>query len=443
MKKIYLSLIIGLITAMTASAQVLGVMGEQSSSFGFYIKDLRADTVVFASEADRVLVPASITKSLTSATALLKLGADHRLVTPVQLTGAMSGDGVWSGNIVVNSVGDPTIESRHLSDAGGFCDSIVAAVKRLGISKINGDIIVKNGMSEGGQIPQWEIDDVAWSYGAGLYSMNYRDNTFTIWPATKKTDPYIPDLNVKVYASNSGTDAIRGINSNNLIIEGANPSDKKWAMSSTMPDPTAVFKHALVSKLKANGVVISGKKSSANGDAQTLYTHRSPRLSVILRSLMLRSDNMFAEGMLRATAPGQSRSAALKSELSLWKSKGLETDFVVLKDGSGLARADRFSPRFIGSMLEYMAKSNVADTYVNLFPVAGESGTLKSFMADTRLKGRLAMKTGSMNGVQTYAGYLLDDNGKPSHVVVVMCNSFFCSRAELREAISAFLLKQL
>lgn len=443
MRKLYITFIYCLIAVVAATAQVLGVKGEKSSSFGFYIKDLRTDSVIFASNADKVLVPASITKSLTSATTLLKLGGDYRFNTTVSFSGTSGGNGVWNGNIIVNAVGDPTIDSEHLKEAGGFCDSIVNNIKKLGINKINGEIIVNSSMSGQGQIPEWEIDDLAWAYGAGLYALNYRDNTFTLWPATKRTEPYVPDLNVTLRQSSSGTNLIRGLNSNGLIVEGANISDKNWSVVSTMPEPAAVFKHALTSKLSDKGISISGKKALHTAPVKTIYTHRSPKLTTIMRSLMLRSDNMFAEAMLRAGAPNKSRSAAIKAELDLWRAKGIPTDYVTLRDGSGLSRADRFSPRFLGRMLEYMAKSDVADTYINFFPVAGVSGTLKSFMADTRLKGRLAMKTGSMNGVQCYAGYLLDNKGKPSHVVVVMCNSFFCTRAELRQAISSFLLKKL
>jgi D-alanyl-D-alanine carboxypeptidase/D-alanyl-D-alanine-endopeptidase (penicillin-binding protein 4) len=80
---------------------------------------------------------------------------------------------------------------------------------------------------------------------------------------------------------------------------------------------------------------------------------------------------------------------------------------------------------------------------VSLFPVAGKTGTVKSFMLNTRLSGKLVLKTGSMNGVQCYAGYKIDDNGKPTHVVVIMANSFFGTRADLRAAISNLLLNNL
>ena len=88
-----------------------------------------------------------------------------------------------------------------------------------------------------------------------------------------------------------------------------------------------------------------------------------------------------------------------------------------------------------------MNNSKYKDAYLNCFPRTGKNGTLKDFLKGTRLEGKLAMKTGSLNGVQCYAGYKLDENSNPSHVVVIMVNHYFCSKSEIRAAIAQMLLK--
>lgn len=87
-----------------------------------------------------------------------------------------------------------------------------------------------------------------------------------------------------------------------------------------------------------------------------------------------------------------------------------------------------------------MAKSPLADTYVNLFPKAGREGTVKNFLKNTVLEGKLVLKSGSMNGVHCYAGYKLGRNGKPTHAIVIIVNNFFCSRDALRKEMQRFLL---
>ena len=79
--------------------------------------------------------------------------------------------------------------------------------------------------------------------------------------------------------------------------------------------------------------------------------------------------------------------------------------------------------------------------YVSFFPLAGQEGTLKSFLKDTELDSYIALKTGSMRGIQCYAGYKLDDDYAPTHVVVIMINNFNCSRSIVRELCEKMLLK--
>ena len=114
-------------------------------------------------------------------------------------------------------------------------------------------------------------------------------------------------------------------------------------------------------------------------------------------------------------------------------------------DGSGLTRANRLSPLTLGNILEYMAQHKDSTKYIKLFPVSGVSGTMKSFMDEAPYKGRLAFKTGSVNGVQCYAGYVIDniESCHPSHVVVIMVNNFYCTRKQLKKALQKYLLKQL
>lgn len=82
-----------------------------------------------------------------------------------------------------------------------------------------------------------------------------------------------------------------------------------------------------------------------------------------------------------------------------------------------------------------MTKSKNAETYTSFFPKAGKEGTMRGFLAKNKaLKGLIAMKTGSVSSVQCYAGYKLSAKGKPTHVIVIMVNGFFCPRAQVRKA---------
>ena len=67
---------------------------------------------------------------------------------------------------------------------------------------------------------------------------------------------------------------------------------------------------------------------------------------------------------------------------------------------------------------------------------------MRNFLKGTKLEGKFVAKTGSMRNVQCYAGFKLDDNGQPTHLVVVMLNNF-SDRARLKKALEQLLLEKL
>lgn len=431
---------------------ILGIEGEKHSSIGIYIKDIKADTMVVSHNVSQCMMPASIMKIYTSASALSLLDSDFRFETKVYLTGSASaGGGVWNGNLIVKASGDPTLESEYFKSTSGFLKEILNALTAKGINRLNGDILLERvdptHQYQEGPVDTWNINDVGWAYGCGVFDFNWCDNYFGIYPATGKTSIPVPGLEYKVWDNPWGTglNMIRGIYSDSLIITGKKyMTDRRARVNTSMPNPFAVFKAMLTERLAANGITVSGKKANQSNQRVLLVNHKSVKLDDILKSLMLRSDNMFAEAILRlfGTKYGN-RAASIDAENKLWSDRGICTDYIRVLDGSGLSRTNAVSPEFFGVVLEWMAKSPLKNRFMNLFPVSGLSGTMKSFLAEPEFKGRFLLKTGSVNAVQTYAGYMVDNNGEPSHVIVFMANNFFCSRAELRTALMELLTQHL
>ena len=207
----------------------------------------------------------------------------------------------------------------------------------MGINKIEGSIIVEQNLQDAGPIAQWEIEDVAWPYGAGLYGFNWRDNTVAITPATGEVVPEAPGLEVCVEKARSN-DLVRGINSNHRPYTPADPADKRWTVNATVPDPAAVFCAQLRRTLENQGIEIGDEALSELDESTPLYTHKSASYGDIMRSLMVRSDNLFAEGMLRTLAPDSGRKAAINRERELWATRGINTRYTIINDGSGLTQ---------------------------------------------------------------------------------------------------------
>ncbi len=425
---------------MAAEANILDIEGGEATMTGIYIKDLATDSVIVDHNSALAITPASITKAVTTATALTTLGPDFRFATTVELVGQAKRKR-WSGDLVIRSSADPTLENKEFPEYMGFTDSIISALHSMGIEQIDGNIIINENLKDSGPIGNWECEDIAWPYGAGLYGFNYGANVVKAYANRATTEP-ASDMEIISHPSDDGTDVLRGINSNRLDVWVTDENSRKraWNVQVAIHKPADMYVKLLTAKLRAAGIKVEGEAVEAKGDTVEVYTHLSPSALAICESLMKRSDNLFAEGMLRAIDPQGSRSDCLKKERKFLDSIGLNSKLTILLDGSGLSRANRFSPAFLGNLLEHMTETPLADDYLSTFPVAGHDGTLKRFLAKTALDGQLALKTGSMRAVQCYAGYKLDADGRPSHVVVIMVNGFFCRRAALREHIEAFLL---
>lgn len=422
----------------------LNIAGGANTNVAILVTDLAADTVVYAYRPDALMVPASVMKSVTTASAMMMKGKEERFTTRVMATGKIGKGGVLDGNVTVYASGDPTIESAHFSDRHGIADSIAAALRSAGIKEVKGTVSVVDDDMPDEAIPAgWLNEDVIYPYGTGHHSLNYNDNTFVLRLPGEESKPHIPDLKFNYLGGRGGVSVNRKRGSSTLDISGTT-GKKGYTATISTPDPVSPFRHAVMTALKESGISVGNEPvaTGVDADEKEILVWRSPRFEKILRSLMVRSDNMMAEAMLRSLAPGGYRADAIEREKSYWGDKGLDMAGIEIEDGSGLSRRDRLSARFLAELYRYMAvKSGVGADYVALFPKAGVDGTMRRFGVDTDLQGHLATKTGSMRGVQCYGGYMLDDKGTPTHAVVVMVNGFTCDRGKVKNEIQRLLLE--
>ncbi len=440
LRAVILSFIIGL--SSVTYAFPLKVNGLDTLRTAILIRDLRFGRDIVAENIDRPLIPASVMKSVTVASMLNLADTAERFVTPVYAAGTIR-DSVLDGNIVVKVCGDPTIESQFFPESQGFADSIVAGVKRLGVKSIRGKVIVdESDFADATTPPGWMDEDIPWYYGARLQGANFRDNRFRLRLPSKQTVPFVPDLKFKyVQPGRRGVKIDRKDGSETFIVSG-NPR-RGLSDNFATPYPSKVMGHEITATLKECGIKVENLSVRASDVTHIIYEHKSPVFAQIMRSLMFRSDNLMAEGMLRAISPGGTRNDAISEELAVWTMAGISPHGVEIKDGSGLSRDNRLTARFLGDVYGYMSRDLFGRDYTSLFPRAGFDGTMKNFLVETPLAGRVAMKTGSMKGVQSYGGYLFDEDGYPTHLIVFIVNNFRCSRATLKKDIERLLLEKI
>jgi D-alanyl-D-alanine carboxypeptidase/D-alanyl-D-alanine-endopeptidase (penicillin-binding protein 4) len=177
-----------------------------------------------------------------------------------------------------------------------------------------------------------------------------------------------------------------------------------------------------------------------------LFTQVSRPLKEIIREVNVESNNHYAEHLIRTVGRyykpdiyDNALDAGIEYVADYWKKKGIDITPLTMYDGSGLAPQNAVSPGLLTDILSYMYnKSSYSAAFINSLPKAGQDGTLVNFMANTKYNGKILTKSGSIGGVQCYAGYLID--GEKKYAFSIMINKFNGTRAQVRGAIEQFLL---
>lgn len=432
--------------------------GMTRAHVGFCVMDLETGEMKVAYCERDSFIPASVTKLVTSATTMKAQPDGFSFITTVACRGSVDDNGTLKGDLVVRASLDPTVESRFFKEHPSFIAGCLRAVKRCGIKKIEGRVVVDNTIYRENPVPDaWEDPDVAEDYGAGLFAMNYADNqalikydstadSFRLLDVTPKCAFGALDNRVRVVAAKSVLKLrfFRKKNSETLRISGSmSRRTKPHTYRTTMSDAHRAFVNALTDSLTAHGVEVVGHEHERHHHEETIMFYSSPLLDDIVRSLLYRSDNMYAEAVLRGNSVGFdktiTRKHSLKKERHILKEWDVELSHVNLYDGSGLSQSNHFTPVFLASTLRaaYL-DPKLGKRFSALLPVCGRDGTVRRLLKDTRLDGRIALKSGSMNAVQSYAGYFPAD--EPRYAVVLMANKFTCSHSDIRKLIETLLL---
>lgn len=416
------------------------------------------------------LVPASILKVFTTISAYDILGHQTSFETKLLYSGKIN-DGILNGDIIIQGNGDPTIACDHFGKpaaAATVFGSFLAAMKNIGITSVNGRII--GDASLWGpmlQAPGYMWEDLGNYYGAGASSLNYNENKLkvTFKPGVNIGDsaavlfitphPMDPQWVNMVTTAGSST-------GDNVFVYGT-PFQKVRMLTGTVPagkidftiwasDPDPALRYAFDFQefLKANGVQVSGQCSSkyvaenSKKESQILiYSHKSPTLKEISLWVNHRSHNVCAESVFRLVGMKLKNTANYEviadALLAYWKTKGIATGNVILTDGCGLSRTNMITTAFLVDMLVYAQKQTWYKDLYDILPVAGKDGTLKTNFKGTSVENNMHGKSGLLNGVRSYTGYLNNRSGDLIAFAVI-ANGHMLTNTNIRTKLEALVV---
>ena len=410
--------------------------------------------------ADRMMVPASNMKLLTTGAALHMLGPEYTFETTLAYDGTIE-DGVLKGNIHILGGGDPTLGSK---------DSIATPLDRTfalwgkmireaGIRKIEGHI-VGDGRSYDGMMeePTWLLNDAGTYYGAGVSGLMFYENmqSFSVSAGTEtgspvNIKPYYPECPWMEfrYACTTGAagtgDQLYMYTSDLVPVAeirgtfGVDRAAKRVDCANKFPEYTCA--RYFENYLRRKGISCSGGAAdykimtgwmNSDGYQQkdsltVLGSTLSPTLDRIVFETNHASNNVFAETLfrtlgreLRGKASYDSSYVAMDEALA--KLKVSTARGIRVQDGSGLSRQNLVSPEFICSFLQAMTGSPSFGDFLESLPSPGFSGTLEYNMKGqpAALRSRIKVKSGSMNGIRCYSGYILPSGGKSTEDILII-----------------------
>ena len=109
----------------------------------------------------------------------------------------------------------------------------------------------------------------------------------------------------------------------------------------------------------------------------------------------------------------------LRPQSEWLRARSIEAPGLAIENGAGLSRNDRVSAATLAAILRSAWSSAVMPELVASLPILGTDGTLKTRRV-ALATGQAHIKGGTLTGVQSVAGYVLDRSGKRWIVVMIV-----------------------
>lgn len=347
--------------------RALGALVDSPSvgAFSMLVIDPVTERTLFTNKSSTKRIPASVIKVLTAAAVLSTFGPNYQVSTPVKI----QGDAVY-----LVGAGDPLMpRAKGAGSLKALAQQTAQSLKTRGQKKIQ---------------------------------LIFDDSLFTgpaLGPAWKST---YPRLGVAAPV-------------NALTVGGARVSPGSIARVSNPAKQTAQL---FAQRLRNQGIAVSKIRGGSTPTSATqLASVSSQPMSDLVGVMLLDSDNDVAEILahlvgVKVVGEGSFTGGA-RAMTSVLASKGIDTADLMLFDGSGLSTRNRASSEVIGQVFTDMVRGDQPQwaAIATGLPIAAETGTLDDRFDSKGTRagaGVVRAKTGSLTGVASLAGTIMDRSGR-------------------------------
>ncbi|WP_327704191.1 D-alanyl-D-alanine carboxypeptidase/D-alanyl-D-alanine-endopeptidase [Streptomyces decoyicus] len=334
------------------------------------VLDVAAGREVFGEHQGTAATPASTVKLATAVAALSVRGPDHRIDTTVVMGG--------KNRIVLVGGGDPTLTARaprkgaeeQPANLRTLADATARALEHRHLTKIS------------------------LGYDTSAYSGPVEH-------------PIGPNENIAPVTA--------------LMADEARLDDSDHGTAPRDTDPARAAAHAFAGLLHQRGITVEGDPAKAKAPKKTdriAAVHSLP-LSALVERMLTHSDNDIAEALARQTALGSRQPASFagagKAVRAALERQHLPLSGAVFEDGSGLDRDDKVTAALLSRLLLQASSPDrpALRPVVTGLPVAAFTGTLSNrYRGQSAGAGAVRAKTGTLTGVNTLAGTVVDADGR-------------------------------
>ncbi len=425
----------------TALLDVLQRTPLKSSRVGIHIQSLDDGTVVFAQNADDLLNPASNVKLVTAAAALATLGPEYRFDTEFLVDPELPPDGKIK-TLYVRGKGDPSMTTERLY-------GITSELFHAGLREVQ-DIIVDDSWFDAERTPpgyDQEESDRAYMAPTGAVSLNWNATAIYLRPGTEpgakgvvemepNSDYFIVENGLTTGSRRARRVSVASKPSGDkqrIVVRGQLPPDQgSVSVYKKIDNPPLYFGFTLKEMLKTRGIKVKGrvKLGPSPSRAKLMYVAQSDTFDIVLKRLNKLSNNFVAETLLKTMgaelkgAPGTFSKGIEVVESFLERDVGISRGSYVMKNGSGLNDANRFSAAQMSRILRHMYdRFPLAPEYLSSVGIAGKDGTLKYRFEGSEAVGRLRAKTGTLENVSALSGYVQAAGGE-KFIFSMMVNDY-------------------
>lgn len=450
MNRIKSAIISVFISTLTLSAQSVSLqqVADQMAADPVFSQALAGICVISADgtsiarvNSGKMMVPASNMKLITTGAALHELGGEYRFETSIGYDGEIE-EGTLKGNLYIIGGGDPTLGSK---------DSIAVVlektfsqwehiVRSAGIKEIEGHVVGDGRWMDGMmEEPTWLWNDIGTYYGSGATGLMFYENmqSFSVYPGDevgkpvriKPSYPSCPwmDFRYTCTTGKAGTGDMLYMYTSDLYPTaeirgtfGIDRGSKRVDCSNKFPEYTCAEYFTIY--LRKHGIGCAEGSADfklytewePKGEIRIIGKTSSPSLRRIAFETNHASNNLYAETLFRTLGKERHQSACYDSSrvaiVDVLKNLRIDTTRGHhIQDGSGLSRQNYVSADFMCRFLKAMISSPEFDNFLYSLPVPGGNGSLSYNMKSypQGLRSRIRVKSGSMNGVRCYSGYIL------------------------------------